>query len=65
MMIDECVFSAPNFQYIRNGMDLLPRAMAKNLNNNARIQYNSRVTEIDQSSYKIRIKTDCKVNRIV
>ena len=60
-LIDECVASSPGRQYIRHGMDLLPRAMANDLNSNAKIQYNSKVTEIDQSSYKIRVKIDCKV----
>ena len=62
VLVDECVFYDPKFQYIRHGMDLLPRAMAKNLKKTAKIQYNSKVTEIDQSSYKIRVKIDCKVS---
>lgn len=64
ILIDECVFFDPKFQYIRHGMDLLPRAMAKNLKSTAKIQYNSKVTEIDQSSYKIRVKIDCKVSTV-
>ena len=56
-----CVFEDSNeFYYVLHGMDLLPRAMAENLNN-VEIQYNSKVTEIDQNSWKIRVKTDCKV----
>ena len=57
ILVDECVQVDPDFEYIRHGMDLLPRAMAENLN----IQYNAKVTEIDQSGYKIRVKIDCKV----
>ena len=57
ILIDECVQVEPDFMYIRKGMDLLPRAMAENLN----IQYNAKVTEIDQSGYKIKVKIDCKV----
>ena len=57
ILVDECLQVEPDFVYIRHGMDLLPRAMAKNLN----IQYNAKVTEIDQSGYKIRVKIDCKV----
>jgi monoamine oxidase len=57
ILVDECVQVEPDFVYIRHGMDLLPRAMAENLN----IQYNAKVTEIDQSGYKIRVKIDCKV----
>jgi len=56
ILVDECVQVDPDFEYIRHGMDLLPRAMAENLN----IQYNAKVTEIDQSGYKIRVKIDCK-----
>jgi len=56
ILVDECVQVEPDFVYIRHGMDLLPRAMAENLN----IQYNAKVTEIDQSGYKIRVKIDCK-----
>lgn len=60
ILVDECVFiggdKGPQFQYIRHGMDLLPRAMAKNLP----IQFNSKVTKIDQTSNKIKIKVDCK-----
>ena len=56
ILIDECVFAQPNFQYIQHGMDLLPRSLAKNLN----IKYNSKVTHIDQTGYKIRVKIDCK-----
>ena len=57
ILIDECVQVKPDFMYIRKGTDLLPRAMAENLN----IQYNAKVTEIDQSGYKIKVKIDCKV----
>ena len=57
ILVDECLQVDPDFVYIRHGMDLLPRAMAENLN----IQYNAKVTEIDQSGYKIRVKIDCKV----
>ncbi len=59
IVIDECVFSDPQFQYIRHGMDLLPRGMAKDIGLD-RIVYDTRVTEIDQSGYKIRLKIDCK-----
>ena len=62
MLINECVHNDPEFQYIRHGMDLLPRAIAKNLNKNAKIQYNAKVTDVDQSSRKVRVKIDCKVN---
>jgi protoporphyrinogen oxidase len=57
ILIDDCLQVDADFVYIRHGMDLLPRAMAENLN----IQYNAKVTEIDQSGYKIRVKIDCKV----
>ena len=36
--------------------------MAEDLNNNAEILYNAKVTEIDQSNDKISIKIDCKVD---
>ena len=57
ILVGKCLNVDPAFVYIRHGMDLLPRAMAENLN----IQYNAKVTEIDQSGYKIRVKIDCKV----
>ena len=46
-------------------MDLLPKAFASELNN-GQIQYNSKVTEIDQSKYPewwnkkaVTVKIDC------
>ena len=76
MLIDECmyrkssketrgsysIYSNDHFEYVVNGMDLIPRSMAENLNNNAEILYNAKVTEIDQSNDKISIKIDCKVD---
>ena len=60
-MIDMCVFEDSNeFYYVLHGMDLLPRAMAENLNN-VEIQYNSKVTEIDQNSWKIRVKVEERI----
>jgi monoamine oxidase len=53
-LIDECVHFDPDFQYIRYGMDLLPRALADALEPN--IQYRSRVTEVDQASIKNKVQ---------
>ena len=76
MLIDECIYrkssketrgsysiySDDHFEYVVNGMDLIPRSMAEDLNNNAEILYNAKVTEIDQSNDKISVKIDCKVD---
>ena len=58
IMVDECVHANPQFQYIRHGMDLLPRAMASSLGH--RIQYRTKVLEVDQSGYKVRLKVGCR-----
>jgi len=60
LILDECIVvggnQGPQMQYIRHGMDLLPRAMAQHLT----IQYNSKVTKIDQTGSKIKINVDCQ-----
>merc|ERR1712110_182496 len=66
ILIDECSFEDPQFQYILHGMDLLPRAFARELKN-GQIQFNSKVTEINRSSHpswwkrkNVSVKIDCK-----
>ncbi len=61
ILVDECVFEDPDFTYIKDGMDLLPRAMANDLGN-AKIQFNSKVTTIDQKRRQGRVLVtfDCK-----
>lgn len=57
-LIDECVFEDPKFEYLKDGMDLLPRMMAEELKDN--IQYHSKVSYIDQSSrHLVNIRYSC------
>jgi len=57
-LVAECVHLDPDFQYLPEGMDTLPRAMAKELE--GQIFLNSKVTKIEQDKSRVRITFDCK-----
>ena len=58
ILIDECVHEDPDFQYILNGMDLLPRAMAKALKDD--IHFNTKVIKVTHDNVGVSVTYDCK-----